>query len=388
MQKLVTASVVLAAAGLAQATTLAPGDFVFTQSFGTNDSSIEFFDWDTDGITQLVYDGPGRRLGGFDTDNAGNFWIVDFPIPLVAPSASNMYNFASGPLFAPLSGGSQASFSNITSSGGDLRAAGEGVYDAASGQVLYANNNQNLGADPVNAVHAVLGVNVNTGAQQRIVEETDLDIFNNIPNFLQLSGISNSPVSAYDYVFASVNGGRIVGTSTQGVGSTLWGLNGVNAPGTETFIKDFTDADVVAAIGRELTFVGTIANIPGTNDLLMSDAGLADGVQAGGVYRVELDDATGAYVGISKVLDATDYADLGAAGDIVYNEFTGRWILSNLEFNGLGQNQILSFELSDPAGSLIVEADNIRAGNFVVVPTPGAVGVLGLAGLTALRRRR
>ncbi len=389
MRKLVITSVVLMAAGQAFGTVVQPGDFIFTQSFGNQDAGVSFFDLDTKNITSLAYDGPGRSLGAIDTDGAGRYWVVDHPLPLNVPTATTIYEFNQSALFAPLAGGSQPSYSNILVQNEDLRRPTDGVYDAGSGQLLYANNNANLGVDP-DSIHAVLGVDVNTGVQQRIVEQTDIDPFDpaNIPNFLQLSGITESPVSAFDYVFNSPNGGRQVGFGTEGLGSTLWGLNGVNAPGSATFIKDLTDADVIADIGRGLTFVINIANIPGTNDLLITDSGLGDGVQAGGVYRVNLDDATGAYAGISKVLDASDYADLGAAGEIVYNPFTGRWLLANGEFNGLGKNQILSFDLADPVNSLAIEADGVRGSNFVVVPTPGAAGVLGLAGLAALRRRR
>src|SRR5690606_32590561 len=136
---------------------------------------------------------------------------------------------------------------------GDLRNMGEAVFDAASNQLIYPNNNLNLQSTP-GEVQAVLGVNVSTAAVQQIVVDSSAGNFDT-PNFRQLNGITTDPTGVGSYVFNSPNGGTInpLGNDPSFTGASLWRLSGTSAPGaTASLIIDLAGPEVIADIGKPL----------------------------------------------------------------------------------------------------------------------------------------
>ncbi len=387
MSRIVSVVSLLAVAGSASAYMLGPGDMIFNRNVNgnINDSSIEFFDYSSTGITQLQ-SALGKRLGGLAADNSGNLYDVDAPFPLVVPSVSTIYKFTTNGLLSVLDGAPQPGFGNVLSSGGDLRNMQEAVFDAASNQMIYPNNNLNLLNTP-GAVHAVLGVNVSTGAVQRIVEDSSGGIFD-IPNFLQLSGITTDPTGVGSYLFHSPNGGTInpAGNDPSFTGASLWRLNGTSAPGaTASLVVDLAGVDVFNDIGKYLGFTISVEAIPGENAILVSDVGDAATGIGSAIYRIDLNN-DGTFNSISTLIDQTSFPGLAQVGDVVYNPYTGKFVAASLTFGSVVGDFI--FEFNPDGTGVNVLATDVRAGDFVFVPAPGALAVFGAAGLASLRRRR
>jgi len=83
-------------------------------------------------------------------------------------------------------------------------------------------------------------------------------------------------------------------------------------------------------------------------------------------------------------VDGGEMIDLFAvAGDALEtSEATGNWLSLNLDLSAY-TTATIRFELDSNSGSEAIYVDNI-----VVVPAPGAIALLGLAGLAGARRRR
>jgi hypothetical protein len=390
MNRIVSVMSLLAIAGSASAYTLSPGDMIFNRNIGTiNDSAIEFFDYSSGTITQLN-DGTGKRLGALAMDNNFNLYDVNAPFPLVAPSVTTIYKFTANQLLSVLDGAPQPGWGNVLATGGDLRNPNEAVFDAASNQMLYPNNNLNLQSTP-DAVQAMLGVNVTTGAVQRIVEDSSSGAFD-IPNFQQLGAITPDPSGAGNYLFASPNGGTInpLGNDPGFTGASLWRLNGTSAPGaTASLVMDLASAAVISDIGKPLGFTITLEEIPGENALLLADVGDAATGIGSAIYRVDLN-PDGTFNQITTLIDQSSFPGLAQVGDVAFNPYTGKFVAASLTFGSVVGDFIFEFD-TDGTG-INVLANGVRGGDFVFVsdniPAPGAVTMLGVAGLLGLRRRR
>ena len=385
MGRIVSVMTLLAIAGSASAYTLGPGDMIFNRNLGNpNDSSIEFFDYSSAGITQLQ-SALGKRLGGLAADNSGNLYDVDAPTPLVIPSVTTVYKFSTNGLLSVLDGAPQPGFGNIVATGGDLRNPNEAVFDAASNQMIYPNNNQNIQSTP-DEVQSVLGMNVTTGAIQRIVTDTSAN-FLDLPNYRQLGGITTDPTGAGDYLFSSPDGGTTIppGNNQALTGASLWRLSGTSAPGaTASLVVDLAGPVVLGQLGKQLGFSLCIEAIPGQNALLLTDVGDINGVGSA-IYRIDLN-GDGTFNSISTLIDQTSFPGLAQVGDVVYNPYTGKFVAASLTYGSVVGDFI--FEFNPDGTGVNVLANNVRAGDFVFVPAPGALAVLGAAGLVGLRRRR
>jgi len=381
---------VCALAGTSFGGPISPGDIVFL-SGQLNNASIQFLDYEALAVTQLV-NAPGKRLSALEIDQSGNFYAVNANTPLVL-GASSITRFAYGDLFAPLSGGSEATFADQLVLGGLLRAPGEAVFDPATNQLIYPNNNQNL--QNTAAEHmGIIGVNVTTGVIQTLaLDPTNLGNFDQRPNFRQPNGITTDPTGTANYLFVSPEGSLFdVPTIVPGggglQGGTLWRLNGEAAGSGATQVKDLAAPDVVAAIGRGLGFELSMEAIPGTNSILVTDAGDGNGVGCG-IYRIDLN-PDGSYNSIHTILNETLYPAMAQPGDIVYNPYTDKFVVSSFS-NGANVGDFM-FEMNADGTGISVLVPNMRATDFVIVtnniPTPGGIALAGAALLVSFRRRR
>lgn len=146
-------------------------------------------------------------------------------------------------------------------------------------------------------------------------------------------------------------------------------------------------------------FTGTVgAFTDGVNGFQLSDT---DGLVTVTMQGVDLTGLGSAGVSIDLFVQATGYEaddrvrvwvevdggvelDLFALGgdDLESPDVAGQWLNLSLDLTGY-TSAVLRFELDSNAGTEAIFVDNI-----VFVPAPGAVALLGLAGLAGTRRRR
>lgn len=389
MKRALTVLTLLTIAGSASAGPIQPGDIVFIEAVSANDSRIQFLDYSALSLTELV-NAPGKRLSAMEVDAAGNFYTVNANTPLVV-NASSLNRFSPNAMFGPLFASPQAGFTDFVINGAsDLRAPGEAVFDAATNQLIYPNNNQNLQSTP-DERQAIIGVNVTTGVVQTLAQDPTGNggNFQNTPNFRQPNGITTDPTSTANYLFVSPEGSNFLvpsivpgGGGLQG--GTLWRLNGEASGSGASLVKDLAGPDIVGAIGRGLGFELSMEAIPGQNALLLTDAGDGDGANAG-IYRIDFN-PDGSFLSITTILNETLFPAMAVPGDIKYNPYTGKFVVASLSLGAnLGD---FIFEMNADGTGINVLATDIRSGDFIIVPAPGALAVFGAAGLVGLRRRR
>lgn len=393
MSRMLSVMSLLVVAGSASAVMIQPGDIVFIEKVTNNDSKIKFLDYSAL-ATYEVLDAPGKRLSAMEIDTNGNFYAVNANTPLVV-NASSLYRFGYASLLGPLVGNPQTNFSDVVVSGvSDLRAPGEAVFDPATNQLIFPNNNQNLQSTP-DERQAIIGVNVTTGVVSTLAQDPTGNggNFLNTPNFRQPNGITTDPTGVGNYLFVSPDGSdflvpSIVPGGGGPQGGTLWRLNGETSGSGATLVKDLASPDIVSAVGRGLGFQLSMEPIPGENALLLTDAGDGDGTDAG-IYRIDFN-PDGSFASIALILSEANFPAMAVPGDIVYNPFTGKFVVGS---QSLGANiGDFIFEMNADGTGVNILASNVQAGDFIIVtnniPAPGAAALLGLAGVAGLRRRR
>lgn len=153
--------------------------------------------------------------------------------------------------------------------------------------------------------------------------------------------------------------GDFVGVTdfTGTVGAYTDGLNGFQ----------ISDADGLMTVTMDTVDV-TGLNAALSIDLFVQDTGYEDGDRA----RVWVEVDGGEMIDLFAV----------AGDDLETSAATGSWLTLNLDLSAY-TTATLRFELDSNSGSEAIYVDNL-----VVVPAPGAIALLGLAGLAGSRRRR
>ncbi len=154
--------------------------------------------------------------------------------------------------------------------------------------------------------------------------------------------------------------GDFVGVTdfTGAVGSYTDGQNGFQ----------ISDPDGLMTTTMETVDLAGLAAASMTVDLFVNDTGY------------ESDDRVRVWLEV----DGGEMIDLFAVSgdDLETSEATGQWLTLSADLTGFS-SATLRFELDANSGSEAIYVDNI-----VFVPAPGAVALLGLAGLAGTRRRR
>lgn len=177
------------------------------------------------------------------------------------------------------------------------------------------------------------------------------------------------------YYNVALNGGFLAGGPNPAGDnvspSTLWktSIDPVTLNATLSLAFDF------GTLAPGLVQVRGITAIPGVSALFVTEW------LEGKVYRIDLN-GSGDVVGINAI--ASGLANPEA---IEYNPFTGKLVISE-EANKVVANQKISQINPDGTGYQVLVGQTHARGFTFVVPTPGAAGLMGVAGLVALRRRR
>jgi hypothetical protein len=154
--------------------------------------------------------------------------------------------------------------------------------------------------------------------------------------------------------------GDFVGVTdfTGTVGAYTDGLNGFQ----------ISDSDGLMTVTMQSVDLTGVANASMSLDLFVQDTGYED------------DDRARVWVEV----DGGEMIDLFAVSgdDLETSAATGQWLTLNLDLSAY-TTATIRFELDSNSGSEAIYVDNI-----LVVPTPGALALLGLAGLAGSRRRR
>lgn len=189
-----------------------------------------------------------------------------------------------------------------------------------------------------------------------------------------------------DFFCTTLNGGTGLGVGDSSP-STLWRFspNYANPAGsTLTLIKDFTTDP---AISNPMRWLRGVTAIPGTNELYITNTLTDHQGNPGattGVYKITLN-PDGTYASMTLISTAIFQPEA-----IEYNPYTGKLIISaynDLNNNGLPEEGRI-YQMNLDGSGLEILAEGVHARDFYIVPTPGALALLGLSGLIAARRRR
>ncbi|MFM9956786.1 MAG: hypothetical protein ACKVZJ_01810 [Phycisphaerales bacterium] len=153
--------------------------------------------------------------------------------------------------------------------------------------------------------------------------------------------------------------------------STLWrtSIDPTTLNATLSLVFDF------GTLTPDLVQVRGITAIPGIQALFVTEW------LEGKIYRIDLD-GSGGFAGITAI--ASGLANPEA---IEWNPFTNKLVFSE-EANKVVANQKISQVNVDGTGYQVLVNQTHARGFTFVVPTPGAAGLMGVAGLIAMRRRR
>lgn len=182
------------------------------------------------------------------------------------------------------------------------------------------------------------------------------------------------------YLVASLNGGDLGGFSDARA-STLWRFTpDYGNPGNSTMelVHDFSDP---VAANMLVQFRGITAG-PNPGEYFITNTSDGDGAAGGpyavdGVYRLLLD-GSGAFQSLTLVSTAVTRPEA-----IIYNPFHNKLVVGSSTNTAGG---IWQMDLDGSNVELLLADTHARG--FSIVPTPGAISLLGIGGLMAFRRRR
>lgn len=360
MKKTVALLTVIALAGTASAANI--GDIIYTDN---THNDIALVPGLGGAVTTLIdFPGAGGSLGNRAAGivQVGNKWYVaNGPFPVSNPSDSAILEISDllgSPVVSTWVGNDPVQ--NPT----DIE------YDAASDSLVWIQNP----AGPV-AQGKKDGIFARRFSGGAVVESfTEPPTTDPTARYEAGTYMTRNPIGG-GYYNVALNGGALAGGPNPAGDnvspSTLWKttVDPVTLAASLSLVFDF------GTLNPDLVQVRGITAIPGVAALFVTEW------LEGKIYRIDLD-GSGGFVGITAI--ASGLANPEA---IEYNPFTGKLVFSE-EANKVVANQKISQINPDGSGYQVLVAETHARGFTFVVPTPGAAGLMSLAGLVALRRRR
>ncbi len=377
---------IVAVTGLAATSAIAQnaGDILFTshgfqRSGGTLPDFIGLIDigsLTSSNLYQVPNSVSDSRLSGIGRTGSGDFVFGNQPFPGLpgAGSTFRVNNLFSG-----------TGTLNPLSSGGAADSPQEFAYHGPSNSMIVVNNPAG-NAPPTNPTDGISAVNLATGVTTQLFAEP---LSGPEPRYNAGVDIVADPSRAGSYYVLTFNRGVDGGFSDEAP-STLHRLT-VNNDLTSVsvdLIQDFSASVVGAA--NAITRATSIAIDPTTGDVLVS---ANDGLAERKIVKVDIDGA-GNSAGVSLFADIGAYQStlsIGGGGveEIEWDPFNNRWLLVEDIVAPNSPSRITTLGADGSiAGYGVLFDGGFAIRDIEVVPTPGAVGVLGLAGLMASRRRR
>ncbi len=239
-------------------------------------------------------------------------------------------------------------------------------YRASTNQLITTNNPGSDFTLP-NRFEGILGVDPDSGVVTEIFEKV-YDDTEPRPRYQAGGALWEDPYSS-QYYHISRNGGEY-----------FTGDPGDENQGSQIYMFDADAGSVSLAVDLSFVIPGTpITRIAGMVALPGDNAGWRDvfiaDLETSSIYKVRFDN-TNAYVDISTVLSG-----LTTPSGLDYNPY-----LDKLVWASPGALEILQAN-TDGTG-LEVLASGVLARGFEFIPAPSSIGLLGLGGMLALRRRR
>lgn len=348
------ALVLLAVAGIAAAVHARPGgDIIFTDEVTDTVRLLS-----GGNVTTLwAFNDPTTRLADIIVGPDGEYYVANGPLPRENPSTASIYRF-DNLLHAPV-------LSTLASSD-PLQDPYGLAFNAASNHLIAVNNPPFLPVLP-NHNDGLVAVNRANGSQIMSYNEPPKATGN--PQYSAGNGIVADPFNANSYIVTCVNGGVFnEGQINDLEASTIWRMSfDTNTlQSTASLLVDLSSTN----LGTPLTFLGGITSAG--NDLFVADR------RADAVYKIVLD-ANGDFSSIVQVLGG-----LNEPENLIYNPYTGKLVIDVRD--ELNNPMIVQCNL-DGSGYEVL-ATGFHARGFEIVPAPATLGLLGLGGLIAARRRR
>lgn len=328
-----------------------------------------------DNLYQVPASDTTSRLSGIGRTGSGTYVFGNQPFPGVANSGNvfTVNNLFSG----------SGTRNNLTS-GGMANSPQEFEYHAPSNSIIVLNNpagNQ----PPTNPTDGVSAINLGTmAASQIFAEPTSGD-----PRYNAGVDIVADPTRDNSYYVLTFNRGIDGGFSDEAP-STLHRMTVNNDLSSVSMdlLQDFSTSVVGAA--NAITRATSIAVDPTSGDVLVTaNAGSAERK----IVRVGIDGA-GNSTGVSLFADLEAYQNnlgigLGGVEEIEWDSFNNRWLLVEDIAGNNAPSRITTLGADGSMSGYGVLFDGgFAIRDIQVVPTPGALAVLGLGGLAATRRRR
>ncbi|MBN8645988.1 MAG: hypothetical protein J0L61_12200 [Planctomycetes bacterium] len=351
----------LGAAGTASAANV--GDIIYTDN---THNDIALVPGLGGAVTTLIdFPGAGGSLGNRAAgivQVGTKFYVANGPFPVANPSDSAILEIDG--LLSGTPTISNWAFSDPIQNPTDIE------YDSASDSLIWIQNP----SAPV-AQGKKDGIFARRFSGGPVVESfTEPATSGATPRYEAGTYMTKNPIGG-GYYNVALNGGFLSGGPNPAGDnvspSTLWktSVDPVTLAATLSLVLDF------GTLPTDLTQVRGITAIPGVSALFVTEW------LEGNVYRIDLD-GSGGYAGISLIASGFDHPEA-----IEYNPFTNKLVISE-EANKNVATQKISQINPDGSGYQVLVAQTHARGFTFVVPTPGAAGLAGFAGLIALRRRR
>ncbi|MDX9910709.1 MAG: hypothetical protein RBS39_02635 [Phycisphaerales bacterium] len=358
MKKIISAFGLALFAGSALAQ--APGDIVFTNTMAVGDQRVDWYSVSGNiNTTLFTFNDNLTQLS--DLELVGNTWYaVDRNQPPVSSPTSARVVQINDLFGTPVA--STLATSDPIQRGDGLR------YDPNSGQLLFVNNPGS--ADAVSPrFEGILGINPSNGNVTEIYQQPSLA--SPLPRWTD--GIyMDRDVNSNDFFVVTGNGGAFGGSGELN-GSTLQRLSvdPNTLQGTAELIVDLSDTSVTGLSVPLQRSRGVVA-IPGTNDVYIND------IERAAIYKITLD-SNGDFQSIIEV----NQGIWDSATDMTYDPFTNTLVIGNAGTNSPGL-----YRMTLDGSTVTTLVSGVFPRGIIIIPAPGAVGLLGAAGLVAMRRRR
>lgn len=427
----IVALLALAGSALAQA----PGTIVFTDLSGSGSTGQAIRSWAPGNTvsTHVLFPVSANDAGFNDPQ------LVDLRLSDIRAGANGLWYFGSGPAQVA-NPNSNASIGQVydlfgTPVVGTLTSNVPAInplgmwYDHSRGSLLYINgtNQTARGGTAFPATDGGLNaVAPGSGATTRLWNQTPNATPTPFPNlgiFLTPSGQGNN-----DYYSTFANGGTYLTSQSvpvAGGGTQLQPANRnwssiiartsipsiTTGAATQTIIADFNGVNTYTDVNGQtqtlplLTDVRGIIARPGSNELYITNmarnrivgGNLSDGAQ--GIWKVLLDATGSSVVGVSQI-----YSSIAFDPEVIrFDPFTNTLVFSELGYEAdlarlspfstyagtaAGHNNGRLSRINLDGTGYTVLAQGVRVRGIDIIPTPGAMAVLGLGMVVAGRRRR